>query len=58
MMGYMANPELGEEHVATIKGKLEEAIDTNGWLRSGDKGARDAHGFFKITGRYKEIIIG
>jgi len=58
MMGYMANPVLGAEHVGTIEKKLAEAIDEHGWLHSGDKGAKDERGMFKITGRYKEIIIG
>jgi len=58
MMGYLANPDLGEEHVEAIKKKNAGAIDDNGWLHSGDKGAMDARGMFKITGRYKELIIG
>eukprot|EP01044_Picomonas_judraskeda_P021054 COSAG03_NODE_4854_length_1412_cov_1.152323_1_plen_263_part_00 len=58
MMGYLANPALGEEHVAEIKQKTAEAIDENGWLHSGDKGLMDQEGMFKITGRYKELIIG
>ena len=57
MMGYLANPALGEEHVAEIEKKTREAIDTNGWLHSGDKGCMDKDGMFKITGRYKELII-
>eukprot|EP01060_Flectonema_neradi_P004495 TRINITY_DN12908_c1_g1_i1.p1 TRINITY_DN12908_c1_g1~~TRINITY_DN12908_c1_g1_i1.p1 ORF type:complete len:754 (+),score=131.99 TRINITY_DN12908_c1_g1_i1:104-2365(+) len=57
MMGYMANPELGEEHINTVKTKNRETIDENGWLHSGDKGAMDTRGMFKITGRYKELII-
>ena len=58
MMGYMANPELGSEHVKEIQGKNAEAIDSQGWLHSGDKGCMDARGSVKITGRYKELIIG
>ena len=58
MLGYMANPALGEEHMATISKKLEEAIDNEGWLHSGDQGAIDKRGMVKITGRYKELIIG
>jgi len=58
MMGYMANPDLGEDHVETIKGKNRGAIDGDGWLRSGDKGRMDQRGMVKITGRYKELIIG
>ncbi|MEG1414858.1 MAG: AMP-binding protein [Mucinivorans sp.] len=33
------------------------AIDKNGFLHSGDLGARDANGYFRITGRIKEMII-
>jgi len=58
MLGYMANPALGEEHMATINKKLAEAIDSEGWLHSGDQGAIDKRGMVKITGRYKELIIG
>ena len=58
MMGYLANPSLGPEHVEEIKRKTAEAIDENGWLHSGDKGFMDQQGMFKITGRYKELIIG
>ena len=41
-----------------IVGKTSEAIDDQGWLHSGDKGCKDSLGMFKITGRYKELIIG
>lgn len=58
MMGYMANPSFGEEHIADIQKKTDQAIDCHGWLHSGDKGAMDKNGMFKITGRYKELIIG
>jgi len=41
--------------------KLEEAtaqiIDKNGYLHSGDLGARDEKGNFRITGRIKDMII-
>eukprot|EP01062_Namystynia_karyoxenos_P078783 TRINITY_DN8171_c0_g1_i1.p1 TRINITY_DN8171_c0_g1~~TRINITY_DN8171_c0_g1_i1.p1 ORF type:complete len:817 (+),score=277.22 TRINITY_DN8171_c0_g1_i1:117-2567(+) len=57
MMGYMANPDLGEEHVKEIERKNAEAIDADGWLHSGDKGAMDEQGLLRITGRFKEIII-
>eukprot|EP01064_Diplonema_japonicum_P035702 TRINITY_DN7820_c2_g2_i1.p1 TRINITY_DN7820_c2_g2~~TRINITY_DN7820_c2_g2_i1.p1 ORF type:complete len:761 (+),score=146.65 TRINITY_DN7820_c2_g2_i1:58-2340(+) len=57
MMGYLANPELGDEHVKEIEQKNADAIDKNGWLHSGDKGALDTRGMLKITGRYKELII-
>mmetsp|Transcript_4373 Transcript_4373/g.6161 ORF Transcript_4373/g.6161 Transcript_4373/m.6161 type:complete len:787 (-) Transcript_4373:150-2510(-) len=58
MMGYMANPKLGEEHVAEIEKKNMEAIDEEGWLHSGDKGCISTRGMIRVTGRYKEIIIG
>jgi long-chain-fatty-acid--CoA ligase ACSBG len=58
MMGYMANPKLGEDHVKEIEKKNRETIDEEGWLHSGDKGCCDERGMFRITGRYKELIIG
>ena len=58
MMGYMANPDMGEQHVTEIIAKNEGSIDSEGWLRSGDKGTRDQNGMIRITGRYKELIIG
>ncbi|GAB5371044.1 hypothetical protein AAMO2058_001545300 [Amorphochlora amoebiformis] len=58
MLGYMSNPELGEEHVEKIRKKNKEAIDDDGWLHSGDKGCMSGKGMVKITGRYKELIIG
>ena len=30
-----------------------DAIDDEGWLHSGDKGAMDQYGMVKITGRFK-----
>ena len=46
MKGYYKNPE------ATAK-----AIDGDGWLHSGDLGVMDEHGYFKVTGRIKDMII-
>jgi long-chain-fatty-acid--CoA ligase ACSBG len=54
----MAQPDMGEEHVKEIQQKNEAAIDHQGWLHSGDKGCLSAEGMFRITGRYKELIIG
>jgi long-chain-fatty-acid--CoA ligase ACSBG len=58
MMGYLANPDLGDAHVKEIEKKTAEAIDREGWLHSGDKGMITTTGMVKITGRYKELIIG
>merc|ERR1719215_1184861 len=57
-MGYMAQPDLGQAHVNEIQQKTAETIDSEGWLHSGDKGMVTRHGMVKITGRYKELIIG
>jgi fatty-acyl-CoA synthase len=46
MKGYYKNPE------ATAK-----AIDSDGWLHSGDLGVMDEQGYFKVTGRIKDMII-
>jgi long-chain acyl-CoA synthetase len=45
MLGYLNNPEA-----------TEEAIDSEGWLHTGDK-ARIEKGHIFITGRIKEIIV-
>lgn len=46
MKGYYKNPE------ATA-----EAIDKDGWLHSGDLGIKDEQGYYRITGRIKDMII-
>lgn len=46
MKGYYNNPE------ATAA-----AIDADGFLHSGDLGVMDVDGYFRITGRIKEMII-
>ena len=52
MMGYLANPELGDDHVSEIEKKTSDAIDAEGWLHSEDKGCIDEHGFYRITGAF------
>ena len=46
MKGYYNMPE-----------ETAEAIDAEGWLHSGDLGTMDANGYFRITGRIKDMII-
>ena len=46
MLGYRNQP-----------GKTAEAIDTGGWLHTGDIGKIDEDGYLKIVDRKKEIII-
>jgi len=58
MLGYLANPKLGEEHVKMIQEKNAETIDEEGYLHSGDKGTCGENGMYRVTGRYKELIIG
>merc|ERR1712113_1196588 len=54
----MANPTMGDAHIKEIEKKTRETIDDEGWLHSGDKGMITQAGMVKITGRYKELIIG
>merc|ERR1740138_414559 len=58
MMGYMAQPDMGPAHVQEVQKKNSETIDKEGWIHSGDKGIMTKGGMVKITGRYKELIIG
>lgn len=46
MKGYYKNPQ------ATA-----EVIDKKGWLHSGDLGVKDENGYYRITGRIKDMII-
>lgn len=46
MKGYYNMPE------ATA-----QAIEPDGWLHTGDIGTRDASGYYKVTGRLKDMII-
>lgn len=57
MSGYFCKETSGDLYDRIIL-KNKEAIDSDGWLHSGDKGAIDHEGNLRITGRYKEIIIG
>jgi fatty-acyl-CoA synthase len=46
MKGYYKNPQ------ATA-----EVIDADGWLHSGDLGIKDGDGYYRVTGRIKDMII-
>jgi fatty-acyl-CoA synthase len=46
MDGYYKMPE-----------KTAEAIDSDGWLHTGDLATMDAHGYVNIVGRLKDMII-
>lgn len=46
MKGYYKMPEA-----------TNEAIDSDGWLHTGDLATVDKEGYFKITGRLKDMII-
>jgi fatty-acyl-CoA synthase len=46
MIGYYAMP-----------GKTADAIDRDGWLHTGDLALREPNGYFRITGRLRDLII-
>jgi fatty-acyl-CoA synthase len=46
MLGYYNMPD-----------KTAEAIDSEGWLHTGDLGMREPNGYYRITGRLRDIII-
>jgi fatty-acyl-CoA synthase len=46
MKGYYKMPEA-----------TEKAVDADGWLHSGDLGTVDEDGYYRITGRIKDMII-
>ena len=46
MKGYYKQPEA-----------TKEVIASDGWLHSGDLGIKDNDGYFKVTGRIKDMII-
>ncbi|CAM3509168.1 AMP-binding protein [Nocardioides zeicaulis] len=46
MLGYWDDPE-----------KTAEAIDTDGWIHTGDLAVMDDDGFIAITGRIKDMVL-
>jgi len=46
MKGYYKMPD-----------ETKKAVDTDGWLHTGDLGEVDGNGYFKVTGRIKDMII-
>ena len=46
MLGYFNQPDL-----------TAQAIDPEGWLHTGDLAVRHSDGYYRITGRFKDMII-
>jgi fatty-acyl-CoA synthase len=40
-----------------MPGATAAAVDRDGWFHSGDLGEMDENGYFKITGRLKDVIV-
>ena len=63
VVGPGAQGELQSRSSMIMKGYFnmpdatEEAIDSEGWLHSGDLATVDEDGYYKITGRLKDMII-
>ena len=67
--GKIIDPETGNEQPHGVPGEIctrgyykmpeatRQAIDEEGWLHTGDIGTMDDQGYFKITGRLKDMII-
>ena len=63
-MGYMAQPDFGPAHIKEIEKKTAEAIDAEGWMHTGDKGAvdhdplsvhqRQTYGWFLLNVYFRE----
>lgn len=56
MPNYWSNPS-NPENSKLIDQKNKECLQ-DGWLHTGDKGSVDKNGFVRVTGRFKDIIIG
>ena len=46
MLGYYGMPEM-----------TARAVDADGWLHTGDLALREPNGYFRITGRLKDLVI-
>lgn len=63
IMGIGESGELCCRGYITMKGyykmpkETAQCIDANGWLHSGDIGVMDVDGYYKVTGRLKDMII-
>jgi fatty-acyl-CoA synthase len=40
-----------------MPGETDKCIDKDGWLHSGDLGVKDKNGYFRVTGRIKDMIL-
>ena len=40
-----------------MPGATAAAIDKEGWFHTGDMGVRDEEGYFRITGRLKDVVV-
>ena len=53
---YIRGPSITKGYYSSIE-ETKKLIDEEGWIHSGDLGTVDERGYYRITGRLKDLII-